>query len=244
MSKIKYPLIIILFFCCRGSFAQKVPAWGGGSDLRDLGFGFTFSYVGSYYKIDKTPDWREPFIDQLNNTPVTSAINSISSTYSTGFGVGFLTRYRLTEHLEARFAPSLIFADRVVNYTYVSTEPISKLVTSTAADLPLTLKLKSDRMDNLRVYLMGGVKLTQAISSKYNSDVNQPPIEKILKNVNRYGSYEVGIGCEIYFEFFKLSPELKVSNSFGNVMLHENNAFSRPINNLGLHTFMFSLYFE
>lgn len=244
MSKIKYLIFIILFFCCRGSFAQRVPAWGGGSDLRDYGFGFTFSYVGSYYKIDKAPDWQTPFIDQLNNVPVTSTVNSISSSYASGFGVGFLTRYRLTDHLEARFAPSLIFADRVVNYTYVAQEPINKLVTSTAVDFPLSLKLKSDRMDNLRVYLMGGVKLTQAISSKYNSDVDLPPIDKILKNVNRYGSYEVGLGCEIYFEFFKLSPEIKISNSFGNVMLHDNSAFSRPISNLGLHTVMFSLYFE
>ncbi len=244
MSKIKYLIIIMAFFCCRGSFAQRVPAWGGGSDLKDYGFGFTFSYVGSYYKIDKAPDWQTPFIDQLNNVPVTSTVNSISSSYASGFGVGFLTRYRLTEHLEARFAPSLIFADRVVNYTYVSTEPISKLVTNTAVDLPLSLKLKSDRMDNLRVYLMGGLKLTQAISSKYNSDVDLPPVDKILKNVNRYGSYEVGLGCEIYFEFFKLSPEIKISNSFGNVMLHDNSAFSRPISNLGLHTVMFSLYFE
>lgn len=244
MSKIKYLTIIILFFCCRDSFAQRVPAWGGGGDLRDYGFGFTFSYVGSYYKIDKAPDWQTPFIDQLNNTPVTSAVNSISSSYAIGFGVGFLTRYRLSDHLEARFAPSLIFADRVVNYTYVSTEPISKLVTNTAVDFPLSLKLKSDRMDNLRVYLMGGLKLTQAISSKYNSDVDLPAIDKILKNVNRYNSYEIGIGCEIYFEFFKLSPEIKISNSIGNVMLHDNSAFSRPINNLGLHTVMFSLYFE
>jgi hypothetical protein len=91
---------------------------------------------------------------------------------------------------------------------------------------------------------MGGVKLTQAISSKYNSDVDLPPIDKIVKNLNRYNSYEVGIGCEIYFEFFKLSPEIKISNSFGDVMLHDNNAFSRPISSLGLHTVMFSLYFE
>jgi hypothetical protein len=244
MSKIKYLTLIMLFICCGDSFAQKVPAWGGGSDLRDYGFGFTFSYIGSYYKIDKALDWQTPFIDPVNNSPVTSTLNSISSSYASGFGVGFLTRYRLSEHLEARFAPSLLFTDRVINYTYVSTEPIHKLVTSTAVDFPLGLKLKSDRMDNLRVYLLGGLKLTQAISSKYNSDVDLPPIDKIVKNVNRYGSYEVGLGCEIYFEFFKLSPEIKISNSFGNVMLHDNSAFSRPINNLGLHTIMFSLYFE
>ncbi len=244
MIKTKYLLLISLFFCSSSLLAQRVPAWGGGGDLRDFGFGFTFSYVGSYYKIDKTPNWQTPFFDPVNNANVTNSLTGIGSSYASGFGVGFLTRYRLTEHLEVRFAPSLIFADRVVNYTYVNQDPIYKLVTNTSVDFPLALKLKSDRMDNLRVYLMGGLKLNQAISSKYNSDVNLAPIDKIVKNLNRYNSYEVGLGCEIYFEFFKLSPEIKISNSFGNVMLHDNSAFSSPIEKLGLHTVMFSLYFE
>src|SRR6187402_127017 len=148
MSKIKYLLIVCLFICSSNLLAQRVPAWGGGGDLRDLGFGFTFSYIGSYYKIDKNPDWQKPFFDPINNTYVTNSLTSISSSYASGFGVGFLTRYRLTEHLEARLAPSLTFADRMVNYTYVGEPPIYKLVTNTSVDFPLSLKLKSDRMDN------------------------------------------------------------------------------------------------
>lgn len=244
MSKIKYLLTVCLFVCSNLLLAQRVPAWGGGSDQHDLSFGFTFSYIGSYYKIDKNPNWQTPYFDPVNNSNVTTPLTSISSSYANGFGVGFLTRYRLTEHLEARFAPSLTFADKIINYTYVSGPPISKPVTSAGVDFPLALKLKSDRMDNLRVYLLGGLKLTQAISSKYNSDANLAPIDKLVKNVNSYNSYEVGLGCEIYFEFFKLTPEIKLSNSFGDVMLHDNNAFSSPINKLSLHTVMFSLYFE
>lgn len=244
MIKIKYLLTVCLFVCSNLLLAQRVPAWGGGSDQRDYSFGFTFSYVGSYYKIDKNPNWQTPFFDPVNNSNVTSSLTSISSSYASGFGVGFLTRYRLTEHLEARFAPSLVFADRIVNYTYISTPDIHKLVTNTAVDFPIGFKLKSDRMDNLRFFLMGGVKLTQAISSKYNTDINLAPIDKIVKNVNRFNSYDVGLGCEIYFEFFKLTPEIKLSNSFGDVLLHDNSAFSSPIEKLSLHTIMFSLYFE
>ena len=53
-----------------------------------------------------------------------------------------------------------------------------------------------------------------------------------------------GIGFDLYFEYFKLSPEIKLSNSFGNVLLPETHPFSAPINKLSLHTIMFSLYFE
>src|ERR1700761_6961651 len=99
----RYLTLIMLLFCCNAVFAQHAPAWGGGADQKDLSFGFTFSYVSNYYKIIKKPDWRNPFIDAENgNVPVTSQLNDISSAGAPGFGVGFITRYRLTEHLEAR----------------------------------------------------------------------------------------------------------------------------------------------
>ncbi|MDB5009862.1 MAG: hypothetical protein JWQ06_651, partial [Mucilaginibacter sp.] len=150
----------------------------------------------------------------------------------------------LTEHLEARVTPSLIFADKQLTYTYVSSPAVTKLVSNTTVDFPLLLKLKSDRIGDFRAYMLGGVKYSQTIGSKINADVNAAALDKLVKNINGYGSYEAGIGCDIYFEFFKLSPEIKLSNSFGNVMYHDNNAFSSPISKLSLHTFMFSLYFE
>ncbi|HEY0245747.1 MAG TPA: outer membrane beta-barrel protein [Mucilaginibacter sp.] len=221
-----------------------MPAWGGGADLKDLSFGFSFSSVNSYYKIDKTPGWRTPFPDPINGNPVTGMVNSISSSYSQGFAVGFLTRVRLTEHLEVRVTPSLVFADKMLTYTYDNTPDITKTVSNTTVDIPLLMKLKSDRLGDFRAYILGGVKYTQSINSKAGSDVNAAPLDKLVKNISGYGSYEAGLGCDIYFEFFKLSPEIKLSNSFGNVLYHDNTAFSSPISKLSLHSFMFSLYFE
>jgi hypothetical protein len=245
MIKTGYLTLFVLLFCANQMFAQSVPAWASGADQKDLSFGFSFSGIETYYKIDKTPNWRNPFLDPVNNNaPVTGSLNSISSGYSQGFGVGFLTRLRLTEHLEARFTPSLVFVDRLLYYTYDTTPPITKTVSTTSADFPLLLKIKSDRINDFRGYLIGGVKYTEALGSKINSDATAALIDKLVKNVNGYASYDVGIGCDIYFEFFKLSPEIKISNSFGSVLLHDNSAFSSPINRLGVHTLMFSLIFE
>lgn len=236
----------MLFFCSNCLFAQSVPAWGGGADLKDMSFGFSFSYVSNYFKIDKSPNWRQPFYDNDGNQ-ITTPLNSINSAYSQGFAVGFLTRFRLTDHLETRIAPSLVFADRNLTYTY-STPSLNtnKSVQSTMVDLPLSLKLKSDRVGDFRAYLLGGVKYSQAIGSKTKTDVDAAMLDKLVKNVGGFASYEAGVGCDIYFEFFKLSPELKLSNSFGNVLVHENQPFSNPntISKLSLHTIMFSLYFE
>lgn len=244
MSKIYY-LVIFFLFCCSNFLRAQVPAWGGGADQNDLSFGFTFSYVSSYFKIVKKPDWRSPYLDPGTNTYITDTLNSISSNPTPGFAVGFITRYRLTDHLEVRATPSLVFADRSITYAYVNpSQDVTKQIQATSVDIPLLLKLKSDRIGNFRAYLLGGVKYTTAIGSKLNSDAGADPLAKLVKNTKGFGSYEAGVGCDIYFEFFKLSPEIKISNSMGNVLLPENHPFSSPLSKLYLHTIMFSLYFE
>ncbi|MDR6940617.1 type IX secretion/gliding motility protein PorT/SprT [Mucilaginibacter pocheonensis] len=244
MSLTRCLIIFILMLCGNLLFAQRVPAWGGGADLQDLSFGFSFAYVSSDFKITKKPDWRTPFTDPETGLPVTDQLNSISSKNLPGFSVGFLTRYRLTEHLEARLTPSLVFADRNLTYTYINTtESVTKQVQTTTIDVPLSLKIKSDRIGDFRAYILGGVKYSHAIGSKKN-DANLDMLDKLVKNKTGYTSYEAGLGCDIYFEFFKLSPEIKISNSLGNVLVPENQPFSSPISKLSLHTIMFSLFFE
>jgi hypothetical protein len=231
--------------CSRTLFAQeRVPAWGGGADLQDFSFGFSFAYVNSEYKIVKKPDWRNPFIDPTTGDAVTGYLNSISSKNLPGFSVGFVTRYTFTDHFEVRFTPSLVFADRNLTYAYTGVnQTISKVVQTTTIDAPLSFKIKSDRLGDFRAYILGGVKYSQAIGAKKN-DANSDLLDKLVKNRSGYGSYEAGLGCDIYFEFFKLSPEIKISNSFGNVLKPENNPYSNPISKLSLHTLMFSLFFE
>lgn len=250
MIKHLYFTLLLLFMFCRlqGQDIQT-HAWGGGADEKDISFGFSFASVNSYYKIQKAPNWQLPYIDVLNgNVPLTGNLNSITSSYTNGFGIGFLTRYRLTEFLEVRLTPSLIFVDKTLTYTYDNaapvTAPIVKSVQGTSVDVPLLIKLKSEKIGDFRPYIIGGVKYTQAVGSKNNSDLNDAPLDKLVKNVNGFASYEAGLGCDIYFEFFKMSPEIKLSNSFGNVLYQDNSAFSSPISKLYLHTLMFSLYFE
>ncbi|WP_158824840.1 outer membrane beta-barrel protein [Mucilaginibacter lacusdianchii] len=240
-------VLLVLALCVwmgKAGYAQ-VQAWGGGADQNDLSFGFSFQYIKQDYKIIKKPDWRTPFVDPETNRNVTTPLTGISSKSVPGFSVGFITRYRLTEHLEARVTPSLVFADRQLDYAFEDPkENISKVISSTQVDMPLLLKLKSDRIRDFRAYLIGGIKYSTAIGSKGQSDANEALMQKRVKNVRGFASYEAGIGCDIYFEFFKLSPEIKLANSFGNVLVPENHPFSSPIDKLFLHSLIFSLHFE
>ncbi|RYU91081.1 PorT family protein [Mucilaginibacter terrigena] len=241
MIKTRLFITILLMGCSNFLFAQ---AWGGGADNNDLSFGFSFSYLQSSFKIIKQPNWQEPFFDTELNQYATSKLTSISSKPLPGFAVGFLTRYRLTDHLEVRATPSLVFADRAVSYTYVNPDQdVTKSVQTTTVDFPLQLKLKSDRIKNIRAYLVGGLKYSGAIGSKKN-EANTAPTERLLRNIKGYSSYEAGFGFDIYFEYFKLSPEIKLTNSLGNMLLSESTPYATPISRLSLHTFTFSLFFE
>lgn len=244
MKLIRCIVIVLSLFCSNNSFAQFAPAWGGGADERDFSFGFSFSYVNNYYKIEKHPDWRAPYIDAVNGR-LTDSLNAIGSANAPGFSVGFLARHRITEHLEVRVTPGLIFADKMLSYTYKDpNQNRDKSIRTTMVDLPVLMKLKSDRIGNFRAYLLGGVKYSQSLGSKSAGDDSAAPLEKAIKNVSGFGSYDVGIGFDIYFEFFKLSPEIKLSNSFGSVLEHDGGPFTTPLNGLRLNTLMFSLHFE
>jgi hypothetical protein len=241
-----YLTIILILFCSSFLFAQdSVPAWGGGADQTDLSFGFTFSYVSNSYKIYKKTNWQAPLVDPATGNSLTSPLTGIGSKSLPGFGIGFITRYSLTDNLEVRITPSLIFADRELSYTFTDpSQNMNKQLQPTVVDFPLSFKLKSDRIGNFRAYILGGLKYSEQIGKGASTDANDDPLQKLVRNTSGYGSYEAGLGCDFYFEFFKLSPEIKISNSLGNVLIQDNQPFSAPISKLSLHTIMFSLYFE
>ena len=235
-----------LFLVAAVLFSQlvKAQAWGGGADDNKISFGFSFQYVSQDYKIVKKPDWRTPFYDAEIGKNITSPLTSITSRSSPGFTVGFITRYGLTENLEVRTTPALVFADRELNYTYEDPkENATRQVQSTTVEIPLLLKLRSDKIGNVRAYMVGGVKYSMAVS-KGQVDENEAPLQRKIRNNRGFASYEAGFGCDIYFEYFKMSPEIKVGNSFGNILIAENTPFSNPISKLFLHSIMFSLHFE
>ena len=246
---IKHILFLALFFCGATVSAQRVTkAWAGGADQNSFSFGYTFQYVSSSYKILKKPDWRTPFYDQGTSRNVTDSLNSISSPSTAGFAIGFLARFSITDNLEVRTTPTLVFADRTVNYQYRTQDLApdrSEIVSTTQAEFPLELKLKSNRIGNFRAYVLGGAKYVYGIGSQSKQNENDlAPLERKLKNVRNFSSYVAGFGCDIYLEYFKLSPEIKLSNSFTNVLYPENHPYAGPLEKLYLHSIMFSLFFE
>lgn len=251
--KIKLSLFFLLMFAVTKGKAQN---WGGGIDDTDLHFGFTFQYISSEYKILKKGDWKESpnYIFDLPNY-VPKGLSSIEAKPTPGFGVGFVVNQKLLENVDLRLTPVLVFSDKTLIYRFENL-PVSpgqqyldveKKVQSTLVEFPLGLKLKSNRRNNFRAYMIGGIKYSTDISSKKKSDNVKmtDPMEKFLNNKKSFLSYEAGLGMDLYFEYFKMSPELKLSYSLDNVMKRETpHVFSNPIDKLMLRYVTFSLFFE
>lgn len=251
MRNILLALFFVLTLLSTGYAQQN---WGGGVDSERIHFGFTFQYVSAEYKIYKKEDWRDPRYDDIlqRNEVVTDRIASISSPTSPGFGLGFVSDYRMGDHANLRFTPALVFSDRLIDYRFGDTSGVTlfepyhqQKIQSTVVDLPLGIKLKSDRRKNFRAYVLAGAKYSlDIVSKKKLDDTGNAITAKLVKNRRNVFSYEAGIGMDLYFEFFKLSPELKLSNSFHSVLKPETHPFSSPLDKLFLRNLQFSLYFE
>ncbi|TDQ07387.1 type IX secretion/gliding motility protein PorT/SprT [Pedobacter metabolipauper] len=237
----------LIILCLIAAVSAKAQNWGGGVDDDNLHFGFTFQYLSSEYKILKKANWRGQYVDEDPQIPNTPGLRSISSKPTPGFGIGFVVNKRLGENADLRFTPILVFSDRSLSYEYTNANAnIDKKISTTLVDFPIGIKIKSDRRTNFRAYVIGGVKFTTDITSKKKTDNSlvTDPAEKFINNARNFMSYEAGLGFDLYFEYFKMSPELKLSYSMKNVLENEPTRYVAPLDKLMLRHVTFSLFFE
>lgn len=175
------------------------------------------------------------------------SVLAINPENTTGFGLGGMHTFRISDHFEARVVfPQLLFVSKAITYDLKypgqgGKEKMTKQVESILLGVPVQLKFRSDRINNFRVYMMGGFKIESDLSAKANSTNSEDLIK--LKKIN-YG-IEAGIGFNFYMQYFILSPELKISNGLNNVHSRDANLkFSNTIDKIQSRQIVFSLIFE
>lgn len=208
---------------------QRYQRWGGGVDDETLHFGFSFHYINADYKIDLKEDWQ------------TEGYTSVSSPFSDNVGLGLLADLKLTENLNLRLQPNLRFMNVYVN-AVSQPDTLHWKVHRSDIGIPLLLKFKSDRKANMRGYLIGGGEVAFNVSSQKRYE----PRDDIMTN-RSYVAYTAGIGFDIYFEFFKMSPEIRWVQSIGNLLDDRPEytfTHNSPLQRLYMRSFQVSLYFE
>jgi hypothetical protein len=227
--------VLLFFIFCSASFAQKGQINLPQHEEKRYYFGITLSTNFSRFQAEHHPKFIGS--DSVSNVEV---INKA------GFGLGLLGTLRLTPHLELRVNPHLIFASRGINY-YILRPQVGdsawqqKNIESIYTSLPFQLKFSSDRIHNFRVYILGGGKYEYDLAS--NSQARKA--EDLVKLSKGGFGYEAGLGFHFYFPSFILSPEIKISNTFGNVHVRDPNLiYSNVIDRMQARMIVFSIHLE
>lgn len=201
-------------------------------DTKTLHFGFHVGFNSSSHRVQLS--------DSLNVAGVTD-LRYITPDFGPGFQLGIISDLRIHEYLALRFTPTLMFSQRNFDYQFRNLDKLTrKSVQMANVDLPLTLKFRSKRMKNYRVYVLGGIKgmIDMASQEKVVDDIDKVKLRRIDL------AYETGMGLDLYLPYFKLSPEIRVANGFRNVLVPETHDYSNFMESLRSRTWIFSFTFE
>ena len=174
-------------------------------------------------------------------TPQNDSVKFIKTRIGPGFNLGIIGNYQFHKYFDLRFIPTLSFSDKNIVYTGVDNQQIVKDLSSIYLDFPLQLRFKSEPIKDFRVYGITGVRYDYDLASNVKAR-QAPDLIKLQKND---AAAELGVGFMIYFPYFILSPEFKVSRGFINILAPTPGLiYSRTIQALYSRTFTFTLNLE
>lgn len=163
-----------------------------------------------------------------------------------GFNAGVILDFRLHKNINLRFEPGLMSNAKTIRFNHFTEEKdILREVSSTFIHLPLLLKFSTDRLHNVRPYVIGGVSYDHNLSS--NQDNNDDNFNGEFRTTTNNLMYEVGIGVDFYLYFFKFSPSIRGVFAMNNELKYDNSAnsgWTAPINYLGTRGIFLHLSFE
>ena len=151
---------------------------------------------------------------------------------TTGFNVGLVGNLRLFEYIDLRFEPGLYYTQRNMTFTdVISSNDNERQVKSTYIHFPLLLKFSSMRVGNIRPYVVGGFSRSMNLSS--NEKAQQDNYEQIFRMKRWTTNYELGVGIDIYFEYFKFSPSIRGVFGLNDELIRDNVQNSEYTGNIG-----------
>lgn len=231
---IKYILIVLLTIpSLVNAQKHKKPQNLARYDFKKIHFGFSLGINALNFNINKNDN----FLDN-------DSLLSMLSQDQKGFNLGIVSNLRLGKYTDLRFIPTLVFGERILNYQFTvqNNESLkTKRIESTLIDFPISLKYKSERYNNFRTYVMCGVKYSLDIASQSTIDDEG---QELVKLNNHDIMIEGGFGIDFYLQYFKFSPQIKISHGIINILSRDKTVYTQTINNLKTSGWMLSFTFE
>lgn len=234
---------LLLAFSCNSASAQKITGLNKpGYDDKVVHYGFYLSMPLAKYKIEHSQE----YADQLAADPGGGGAMAVNAKISPAFYTGLVLDVKLVDYLSARFVPGVGFYGRSIEYANSPQETgerkdVIKTISSTMIELPVLLKYRAmRRKNNVRMYLVGGVKPGIDLGNARSGD----DLERELK-VNTFDlALEYGFGVDIFYPFFKFAPEIRFSHGLLNQNADNGSIYNRSLQKLTNHNISFILHFE
>ena len=94
----------------------------------------------------------------------------------------------------------------------------------------------------MRFYAIAGIKYSIDLASDKGA-TEDPTRPKLILEPHNYG-IEAGTGLDLYFKYFKFSPEIKFSRGLNNVLIVDDRIYSKVFKSFHSNFTYFTLYFE
>ena len=202
-------------------------------DKKIIHFGFCLGIFTNDFKIDP--------IEDLASVP---GYYGYTTKPEPGYKIGIVMNLRLASHWDFRYIPSFATSQRNIIFDVV--DPISgerrdieRDIQSSYIETPFELKFKSDRINNYRWYILGGIKHSLDLASKKKVED-----DNIFKIENNDVAVEFGIGLDFYFEFFKFSPQIKTSFGMSNLLVQDGTYLVEGIDGIYSRSILVNFTFE
>ena len=229
----KVAMILLLLAISLQAYSQRdrsinLPNY----DERWLHYGFYLGVESFQYRLRYSDLFVSPEMDSV--ITINPAV-----TYGP-VNIGFVVNFRLAQFLNLRLLPKFGINERKIEYTYASGNRETQIIEAVTMNFPLLLKYKSVRRGNYRMYLVGGINPSVRVGGK--KDTNKEEDKLNIKDSDM--SIEFGFGLDVYYPFFKFSPEIRFSRGIINNLASDTNFYSKGIDRLTTNSISLFLYFE
>ena len=218
---------------------------------------FALKTVNDYQSIaqpaDSWPGGPYPYYS-IQNTQCLY-VQNIEPLLTPGFTLGITSNIRLDSHFNLRFIPSMSFGERRLHYSIgiqdleggITTIESTRHIYSVFVELPINLKYRILRHNNVGPYLMGGINPIIDLASQKRSMVYDSYGYMFINNIvtKRFDcAAEFGVGLDLYTKWVKLGIEVKISEGLLDVVRAPAFIYTAPIDRLRNRMFQVSVLVE
>lgn len=231
----KHIILIVLIFTTLTSFGQHKSKNQARFDFKPIHFGFNIGLNYTTFQVQPIEGF-----NSLTN------IKSIEVGVNPGYNIGILMDIRMGDYFNLRFNPGFTATQRDLIFTVTNPldpslpdEQILRQIQSSFIDVPLRVKYKSTRIHNYRMFVSSGIKYSLDLGSQENVDDDE-----IFKIKSNDLAYEIGFGFDIYFDYFKFSPEIRATFGFADLRVDDGTDFANSIDKIFTRGIFINLNFE